>query len=71
MTCIKCLNRCHGVHECTVPDNKNILTARGMPGAAVNSAQEEYHGPAADYMARMSDMQTAFGKLSHESSDFQ
>ena len=69
------------MHECTVPDNKaeavrqknleNILTARGMPGAAVNSAQEEYRGPAADYMARMSDMQTAFENLSHESSDFQ
>ncbi|MCP3662276.1 MAG: hypothetical protein GY696_07235 [Gammaproteobacteria bacterium] len=57
------------MHECTVPDNKaeavrqknleNILTARGMPGPAVNSAQEEYLGPATVYMARMSDMQTA------------
>ncbi|MCP3665514.1 MAG: hypothetical protein GY696_23960 [Gammaproteobacteria bacterium] len=69
------------MHECTVSDNKaeavrqrnleNILTARGMPGAAVNSALEEYRGPAVDYMTRMSDMQTAFENLSHEGSDFQ
>ena len=50
---------------------ENILTARGMPGAAVNSAQEEYRRPAVDYMTRMSDMQTAFENLSHEGSDFQ
>ena len=61
------------MQECTDPDNKaeavrqrnleNILTARGMPGAAVNSAQEEYRRPAVDYMTRMSDMQTAFEKI--------
>ncbi|MCP3667200.1 MAG: hypothetical protein GY696_32690 [Gammaproteobacteria bacterium] len=48
---------------------ENILTARGMP--AVNSTQEDYRGPAANYMAGMSDLQTAFENLSHESSDFQ
>ncbi|MCP3668364.1 MAG: hypothetical protein GY696_38745 [Gammaproteobacteria bacterium] len=80
MTCFKCLNRGHGVQKCTVPDNKtevvrqrnlDILTARGMPGAAVNSVQEEHHGPAVDYMTKKSDMQTAFENLSHEGSDFQ
>ena len=68
MTCFKCLNKFHSVHECTVSDNKIetvhqknleiILTARGMP--AVNSTQEDYRGPAAaNFMAGNSDMQAA------------
>ncbi|MCP3661914.1 MAG: hypothetical protein GY696_05355 [Gammaproteobacteria bacterium] len=81
VTCFKCLNKGHCVHECTVPDTKaealrqrnleKLLSARGLPGAAVNSAHEEYCGPAVDYMTKMSEMQTVFENLSHEGLDFQ
>ncbi|MCP3662334.1 MAG: hypothetical protein GY696_07525 [Gammaproteobacteria bacterium] len=42
-------------------------TARGPSGAAVHSVQEDYCGPA-DYLTKMSEMQTASENLNQEGS---